>query len=268
MERVISREYKLVLKATKFRVTGEGLIDRAIVFWNQLKKAGAPLIRICVGQLDNIRIRREIRFFDTKNLLLYSHDYIFRERKDIGSDKREVTLKFRHPDRYVAQHRDMKSKGANAATKFEEDIKAIFLKLYSFSTTRSIDPSRQLKELRHIMKLYPGLAGALDSYQKKEGIHLVNDMAIKEVVITGGFIPVCFNPLIYAECALIIWSDLSVSNAEPLIVEFSFRYGEKKEKFSGEAAQNSYDLFLLIQENMKSWIDSKGKTKTGFVYDQ
>ena len=46
-----------------------------------------------------------------------------------------MTLKFRHPDRYVAESPSDEGRNIDTKAKFEEDIKAPFVSLYSFSTS-------------------------------------------------------------------------------------------------------------------------------------
>jgi hypothetical protein len=98
--------------------------------------------------LNKIKKRRTIRFYDTEDRRLRANDYAFRERIDLRSGHRKVTLKFRHLDRYVAQDRNMHATNrAEGETKFEEDIKPPFEKLYSFSTKQEIDDGKELNKL-------------------------------------------------------------------------------------------------------------------------
>jgi hypothetical protein len=267
-EKVISREYKLVLKEENFSGNESDLKKKAQIFWTNFEKIINPVIKTVRGNLDTIKIKREIRFYDTKDFTLHNKGYIFRERKNLSDDKREVTLKFRHFDRYFSQDRSMKSgKNGKAETKFEEDIKMPFLSLYSFSTSQPIPAKEDLKKMKNIIKLYPGLTGQLNKSPKDENIFVVHDLVIQEIVITGAELNIGNDPLVNAECALIVWYDTEAFRSDPIIVEFSFRYGNKKERYTWEAAQKAYALFKLIQEEMKSWIGGKGATKTGFVYD-
>jgi hypothetical protein len=138
--------------------------------------------------------------------------------------------------------------------------------LYSFSSSGLIAAEQEFKKIKNIAKLYPRLATQLNKYSEDEDIFLVHDSAILEIVITGAEITICSDPLINAECALIIWYDLKHIESDPIIVKFSFRYGNKKEKYSQKASQKAYDLFLSIQKEMKLWIDIKSTTKTSFIY--
>jgi len=266
-EKLISREYKLVLKTENFTGNESDLTEKASIFWANYTKIINPIIKTFNGDLTTISIKREIRFYDTKDFILNNNSYIFRQRKSLLDDKKEVTLKFRHPDRYISQDRNMKTqKDGKEEIKFEEDIKAKFISLYSFSASQGITDKKEFKKIKHIANLYPGLKQEFDKNGESENLILVNNLVIQEMVITGANIIICDDPLVSAECALIIWYDTEAFTSNPIIAEFSFRYGNKKEKFSRETAQKTYDLFLLIQEGMKLWIDSDNATKTGFVY--
>src|SRR5690349_10137155 len=105
-EKVISREYKLVLKAENFTGAENSLLKKAHSFWTNCKKVIKPVTSLTEGDLNKIAAQREIRFYDTPDLALHGMDYIFRERKNLLKDEKEVTLKFRHPDRYISQDRD------------------------------------------------------------------------------------------------------------------------------------------------------------------
>ena len=109
-EKVISREYKLVLKTEKFTGDEFNLLKNAKVVWASLKKVIQPVAQTEQENLDTISLKREIRFYDTKNFTLHNNNYIFRERKNFSNSQKEVTLKFRHPDRYVSQDIQKKMK--------------------------------------------------------------------------------------------------------------------------------------------------------------
>ena len=91
--------------------------------------------------------------------------YIFRERIDVDSDERQVTLKYRHPDRYSAQDRDMdtKKRGGDVETKFEEDVKPPFVSVFSYSTTVRVDADQEFGRVDQVAELFPGLADELSA---------------------------------------------------------------------------------------------------------
>jgi hypothetical protein len=144
MERrtVMSREYKVMLRPNRFRGNEETLLEAARVLWHDFSTTVKKRKTVVDtgGDLTRIATRRLITFYDTRDRILNEARYIFRERRGLDGSDRDITLKFRHPDRYVAQDRNMDaSASTEARTKFEEDITAPFLSLYSFSTRLKID---------------------------------------------------------------------------------------------------------------------------------
>ncbi|HYF30778.1 MAG TPA: hypothetical protein VD993_06640 [Chitinophagaceae bacterium] len=266
LQPVISREYKLVLKAANFPGGESQLLEHAGRFWEAFEKIVAPAIGSTTGTLVNIDKQREIRFYDTKDFILRNKSFIARKRMAMPDGEQEVTLKSRHEDRYVSQDRDMSTQKKDAGkVKFEEDIKAPFLKLYSFSATQPIEADTKFEKIKHIVKLYPGLAEEMEGHMD-EPIVLVNDRTAHEIVVTGATINLGEN-LTAAECALITWYKQGELQADPLIVEFSFRYGSKKEKYDRKTALSAYALFLAMQEQLQSWIADKDATKTNFMFE-
>lgn len=219
-----------------------------------------------MGELDKIKTRRLITFFDTAKRHLNRNNYIFCERQYTHSE-RELTLKFRHADRFVAEDRNMdaaNSKGAQ--TKFEEDIKASFRSLYSFSTTLATT-GKLPRILEEMARLIPDVAGKLEGFLRSEPLRAVNDFTAREVVIEGGSIRLGKQPKVSAECALIVWYDNAGRKTAPVAVEFSYRYGDKNEEYDGTSALRAFDTLNLLQMKLKKWTDPKGATKTAFVYD-
>src|SRR5688500_1145403 len=135
-QKVISREYKVMLRPQRFAGGEKALRRAAGAFWRDFGRALDDDAVRAEGDLGERKEQRLIRFLDTPAQALNAGSYIFRERRALAGGDREMTLKFRHPDRHVAAARDMApDSGGKARTKFEEDIKAPFISLYSFSTT-------------------------------------------------------------------------------------------------------------------------------------
>ena len=99
--KVNSREYKIMLRPEKFPGGEEQVLRGAADFWRDANKVLGPAVLGAMGDLDKVQEHRTIRFFDTSTERLNRNAYIFRERADSNGKTREVTLKFRHPDRYV-----------------------------------------------------------------------------------------------------------------------------------------------------------------------
>lgn len=262
-----SREYKVMLKSELFSGLEARLLEQVNDFWSELKETIRDIVLDTDGTLNKIETPRLVRFYDSASHRLQQNDYIFRERIDLNSDQREITLKFRHPDRYISQDRDMAAVNFETGkTKFEEDIKLPFVTLYSFSTKQPISDSKLLNKMKDPGELYPDLKKRLKFYQEDELINIVRKFTAKEVVITGANFKIGENPKVEAECALIVWYKESGEQDKPVVVEFSFKYERKGESFDGETAQKAYDVFGRIKDQLTEWVDSEGLTKTAYVY--
>jgi hypothetical protein len=219
------------------------------------------------GRLDRVRTRRLIRFHDTPRHHLNRAGYIYRERCDQATGACEATLKFRHPDRYVAQHRDMAATGAHRArTKFEEDVKAPFVSLYSFSTTVAVGSARTFRTLGDAARLFPDLRQRLEGFGGGGRLAVVKGFTAHERVIVGAYLRIGKSPAVRAECALIVWHDDARRTTTPVAVELSYRYGDKKECYGGMTARRAFDVFRTIQTGLGRWVDPRPVTKTAFVY--
>ena len=262
-----SREYKVMLKSELFSGLEARLLEQANDFWSEFKETIRDIVLDTDGTLNKIETPRLVRFYDSASHRLQQNDYIFRERIDLNSDQREITLKFRHPDRYISQDRDMAAVNFETGkTKFEEDIKLPFVTLYSFSTKQPISDSKLLNKMKDPGELYPDLKKRLKSYQEDELINIVRRFTAKEVVITGANLKIGENPKVEAECALIVWYKESGERDKPVVVEFSFKYERKGESFDGETAQKAYDVFGRLKDQLTGWVDPEGLTKTAYVY--
>jgi len=265
-QKIGSREYKIMLNAKKFQGDEGDVKKEAKRFWKDFKSSIKHLVFDTDGSLKKIEKRRSVAFYDTESRILRNSDYVFRARVDLKNGDREVTLKFRHSDRYIVQDRDMQSVTPSISkTKFEEDIKSPFVSLFSNSTKQSIGPEQEFDELGDIMKLYPGLEEKLTHQDKSAPIRRVGDFTAKELVITGADFQIGASPKAEAECALIVWYDDADPHEKPLLVEFSFRYGNDDEQYDGKLCEIAYAVFQELQNS--KWVNPESQTKTAYVYD-
>jgi hypothetical protein len=260
-----SREYKIMLKADRFAGDESQLLAAAQAFWREGTKTFGPAVRFISGDLAVIKDNRLIRFYDTSDHYLNRNAYIFRERVDLSGKKREVTLKFRHPDRFIARHRDMRGNG-KSKTKFEEDIKPPFQQLYSYSTTQPLAADAEIARLRDILKLYPGLRSSLTGFTADEPLTLVDNFTAREVVIAGSGLHLGKKFNVSASCVLVIWYDHDSRGDTPVVAEFSFKYGDNREAYGGGTVRRAYEAFRLMQTELDEWTDRESKTKTACVY--
>jgi hypothetical protein len=263
---VISREYKVMLRPSKFAGDPKGVVKHARAFWRDFAKVITSVVET-QGDLATIKDRRLIRFYDTRKNRLNAGRYIFRERCCVETEEREVTLKFRHSDRHIAQDRRMDAKdGDDPRTKFEEDIKAPFVSMYSFSTTARIGKGKNLNLLKDVSEMFPDIVERMDDFPKDEKLVVVRNFTAHEIVIEGAEIRLKKDPEVRAECALIVWYNDGGARTKPVAAEFSFKYGNPKEDYDGRASQRAYDVFDRLQKKLGRWIDPKSQTKTAFVY--
>jgi hypothetical protein len=266
-QRVVSREYKVMLRPRLFSGAEDAALATAHALWLDVGKNIGAVVVGADGDLSRIKARRLITFFDTRARGLDEAHYIFRERRATDGSQREVTLKFRHPDRFFAQARDLKARSAAAAkTKFEEDIKGPFVSLHSFSTTVAITDQAKFARLGDVMELFPDLDERLPGADKKEPLRAVNDFTAREVVIDGAHAQMGKTPKVDAEWALIVWYDEHGKSKTPIAVELSFRYGDKSEDYSGGLTRRASEVFGIIQTRLKRWVDPKPRTKTAVAF--
>lgn len=263
---VTSREYKVMLTPSLLDGDQASLLDVVAGFWADLTRALMRLDIPTTGAFSGVKARRLVRFFDTDVHAINGSSYIIREREDIDTGEREVTLKFRHPDRYVAADRSMDAADASdVKTKFEEDVKPPFVSVFSFSTTQPLASGRVLEQLEDVVDLFPGLAEAVTELPHDVPLVLVRDFVGREIVLEGATLLLGKRD-IEAECALVVWYDEGATDTTPVVAEFSFKYGDDAEDYRGSVARDAYDVLRLLQEGVGDWVDPNPRTKTAFVY--
>jgi hypothetical protein len=266
MKNVTSREYKVMLRPARFTGREPRLLRAADALWRDFSASVSDIAVDTKGRLDTIDVRRAITFYDTRERLLNNSRYIFRDRRDTTSQSRDVTLKFRHADRYVAQARQMDAvASARGRTKFEEDIKGPFLSLYSFSTRVAMKDDTSFKSLDDVRRLFPGVVDQIDGFRGNAKLSAVGRFTARELVLTGAHLQVGKTPKVEAECALIVWYDERGAADKPVAVELSYRYGDEDERYGGGSTRRAFEIFSALQ-TLTRWVDPRPRTKTAFVY--
>ena len=263
--KVVSREYKLMLQAAKFAGPEQHLLAVAHEVWEELVGAIAPFVVRADGALDTISKERLVSFLDTQARHLWVSGYVLRLRRTLEGSRPEVTLKFRHPDRYVAAARQMKSR-IPATVKFEEDIKAPFVSLYGFSTSGRVGRKNVPPTLNAAYAIFPDLPKRLGKSDVNLKLRAVNKFTARELVLTGPILTIGTKPRVEIECALIVWYDHHEHSNAPVAVEFSFRYGNTSGRYSGKVARRAYNIFDALQHNLTEWLDPNSSTKTALVF--
>jgi hypothetical protein len=262
---VRSREYKVMLLPEPFAGDERKLREAALRFWNDVKGVLEPLDIPTEGTFDEVKARRRIRFLDSVEHALNGQRYIFRERVDVESEEREVTLKFRHPDRYVASDRDMAAgQEGRAETKFEEDVKPPFVSVFSYSTTVEVDGDADVSRLDDVLRMFPGLEREL---RDPEDFELADvGSAARELVLVGAGVLLGKRDA-EAECAMVFWHDDDIGDESvPKCVEFSFKYGDDEEDYRGSVARDAHDVLHALSDQLPQWVHPNPVTKTALVY--
>jgi hypothetical protein len=215
-EHVTSREYKMMLREHLFAGDERQRVKTAGTCWREVAHQIAPVVLDSDGDLAEVKHRRLITSYDTDTRLFHHPDPIFRERLHPARGVREVTLKFRHPDRYLAQDRQTQAREAGTknrhadasqrAIKLEEDIKPPSVSLYSSSTTYTLPEEQTFQTMHDLARVYPNLSDHLDPYRADEALHRVGS-SVREAVITGGRFQISKTSRRDAVCASILWDD-------------------------------------------------------------
>jgi hypothetical protein len=264
--KVISREYKLMLQAARFAGDEAQLLTTAGQLWDDFAGAIGPFVPSVEGALDTVSRERLVTFLDSQARHLWAAGYVFRVRRRLDTGRPEVTLKFRHPDRYVAESRQMKSPHIRAEIKFEEDVKPPFISLYGFSTKGRVGRKDVPNTLEAVSGMFPDLQKRLGKVDGGLKLRRVNGLTVREVVVTGPFLTIGAKPHVEAECALIVWYDYGHTASHPVAVEFSFRYGNPGGRYSGKVASRAFNVFEMLQRDLGDWVDPNSTTKTALVF--
>lgn len=269
---VVSREYKVMLRPERFAGSDDDVQTAVGSFWADVGRVLADLDVPTDGDFDEVKARRRIRFFDTAERLLDGNRYLVRERIDVDGDERELTLKFRHSDRYVAVDRDMDPRAGHEAakTKFEEDVKPPFVSVFSYSTTVPVDGDLRIGRVEEVVEVFPGLADGLRDAPAVGDLSVVGDFCARELVLVGANLLLGRRDT-EAECAMVLWYDDGDDEgdaASPRCVEFSFKYGDDEEDYKGSVARDAHDVLRALQADLPEWAHADPTTKSLLVFGQ
>lgn len=270
VEDVTSREFKVLLDPVRFSPQGSASCAQAIrcveQYWAELAAAiqAPPAGRTTVGSLNGLPTERTVKFYDTpRTCKLSANDLILRER--VEGDTRNVTLKFRSPDRHLASHQEMiddetakSEKGIDV--KFEEDIAGGYVVKYSKSATRRIGSDKNLNSMKDVFDLYRNLKA--EGLDRSDTLGVVGNLVIREKVYEGATVDLGSAR---GKFSLTLWY-ASADASTPEAAEASFKYKRPKDGYSLAVARNSKKVFHAM-EGMKDWVASPAvKTKTEWVF--
>lgn len=276
---ITSREFKLMLKTDRFsnRDAGSGeFMDLvAILIENQ----GGEVTK------DFEEKERRVWYLDTPAFALRQKGFILRLRREMEADKQfKLTLKYRHPDRYLASNSEMavspmaedkyREDDDDIETKFEEDILRASVSKLAHSTSIRMNGRPVLNTLADAIDIFPGLETL--PIPDNTPIAKVNGFTAQEIKRESGKIDFDMKPRI--KPCLSFWYLTDETTGYPLVTEFSFDYDvsdeererlikkpNRLEQFPLPLVENADIFFKTIQGHL-SWLDLAGSTKTAFAY--
>ena len=104
---VSSREYKLMLRAERFSGGQLDVLAAAESFRTGLARSIQQVVSAngnpTPGRFQVLRKSKQVtvQFFDTSDRRLRNSSFVFRQRQPINGGQLELTLKLRHPDRFL-----------------------------------------------------------------------------------------------------------------------------------------------------------------------
>ncbi|EKF74751.1 hypothetical protein A11A3_07003 [Alcanivorax hongdengensis A-11-3] len=258
---VISREYKLILDASQFHYQSEQTAVQSLM--QAVKPAIENAIDRNVTGTATLDHDRQVRFFDTPgSCMLEQLGYSFRERVENGDS--EVTLKFRSPDRYIADFEDLSSSTNGAESKLEADVGATssvpFKVVYSHST--KAPNSRTLNHMDDVHAHFPGFE---DDYGLDDNLTLsvVGGLTVTERVYRNVDIDLGQHD---AEISITLWYAGTPSGSQsPAVAEISFKYEDPSADYTRKVVNRARQAFDALR-GLSSWVEPDGQTKTRFVY--
>jgi len=266
-DQITYREYKLLLRADHFVKP-----SHFHKFWKIARRVAKPLGVEFRKRGKSMETHvREVLLLDTPKFRLYNAGFILRRRtfykKGLQETNREITLKFRSPDRESAAAVDVHPLLPCIHTvKFKEEVLTDREKLGSMRTLYShgceLDtPNTMLMQnFETIFQVFPALqrTGA----RRQAALEVVNGVAIEEVLVNFGEID--FGSKAAAKATLAIWRNRMTQ--EHLLGEFSYQIKfPSPAGLQGKARELSEAYFVKLQTEAADWVHM-GTTKTAMVY--
>ena len=258
-----------MLKAKKFDNSDEAIRKKVIPAINsQIQKQG--------GRINEEIDKKECRvwYLDTKRHELNRvHNFFLRIREE--RKRFDITLKCRHPDRYVSASFDL-SHPTNRSQlkfknfKFEEDITTPFCSKFSSQAKFEHHRKPDLDTFQDILSMYPELTSL--AIPPSEKLKKVNKFVAKEISYKLGDIMFADGSKVVSEMSM--WY-IPSKDKGPVIVELDFDCDAQEvsepnqlslEEFSLPLIKSVNGLYLSLQK--ESIVDlTTSNTKTEFAYD-
>ncbi len=258
-----SREFKIMLDTNQFKDREKGIKEVSTIMESLIEKQGGKFKR------DVEEKERRTWYLDTDAYELYcNNNFLLRIRKEKKSDEYDVTLKCRHPDRYVSASYESSSSAKGIEIKFEEDIITPFISKFSLSASLKDEQKPHFNTIKDLVSVFPGLDLRIDA---EETLSKVNNFEAIEISSEIGKITFAGDKTV--KVYLNLWYSSAEENT-PMIVEFTYNYGAKEQDEAKKMLLEEYSHSLILgagafyqslqRDNI---VDSHAtKTKTDLVY--
>jgi hypothetical protein len=300
---ITGREYKLMLRTSKFEERDKGIKDFLDIIKSQIeilnvkegKREGEQVYFDRKDKKhDNGEKKRRVWYLDTQNFELYKKNkFLVRIRKEKDDDY-VTDLKCRNSDRYISASYDLspnireKEEKLKAKFEFEEDIiprvestnsnSPDFASKFSHSVSFHTKKELQLNTIADLLSIFPGL-NVLNIDVDTE-LQKVNNFEVKEISIKLGMIKSLDKNDTTDDLSLSFWYLLDEGKKViPEIVEFSFDYYVKHvnkanrsngnlylEEFPLSLVRKTNDFYLSLLKEQEFVDLNTAKTKTEFAY--
>lgn len=260
------REYKIMFKPKEFLDIDKGIEKVLETLASRIKKQGGKF------KEDREAEKKRTWYLDTKIHELKSNNFLFRIREE--HDEYDITLKNRHPDRYVAASYDLSGpiqydKFKLKEFKFEEDITIPFRSKFSASARFEAKQEPKFDTYEDILLIYPSLKRM--GISPSEGLFKVNGFEAREISYDLGRIK--FENEDKAKTGISLWY---LSNTEtPIIVEFDIDIKANEvskhsdmllEEFPFSLIYELYIFYIAMQKESISDVNALA-TKTEYAYN-
>lgn len=271
-----SREFKLILQPTLFLEFNLGIKKLQDVIDTEVKKLNGTF----KSSESDLKLKhRKTYYLDTPDFRLNSKNFFLRVRKDKNSSNHDVTLKCRHPDRYISSAYDLSDLDLKKYhPKFEEDVIAPHISKFSMSVKFQQEQEPKLDSMEKLRSMFPGLISNDLGHGK---LLKVNNFEAKEISVKLG-------KIVYdgkkgnnkddnkVTLFLNLWY-IKEDESLPIIVEFTYSYSairpksDKKnkliEEFPLSIVGNTYQFYNSLQKiRMADLCGSKTKTEFAYTY--
>jgi hypothetical protein len=257
-----SREFKIMLVPNEFIDRKAGIHKVTNVIDSLIEKQGGSFKNEVEEK------KRRTWYLDTDAHELNDNKFLFRIREEKKTDEYGITLKCRHPDRYISASHDLTSSRKDVKMKFEEDVVTPFISKFSLSATLKEVQKPEFGTFKELLSVFPGLSLDIGA---EESLNKVNNFEAIEVACEIG--KIIFAGEKSVKSYLNLWY-IPTEEKPPRIVEFTFDYGAKEtddpkgvllEEFPHSLVREADAFYISFQDNNIVDHDSE-KTKTEYAY--